>query len=235
MESPRQAVIRRLYSYLVAVIGLAAVAVGIGGTVATLLDLVLQPLAAHPAAWWQDKIALFATLAAVGLPVWLGSWLPIQQEATDPRAQRSLVRRMYLFVVFGATVLTLLISGVYALYQVVRLTLGEAWTSGQTTDTLSALSALLVAGLLLAYHFSLLQTGSGAPEAQPAALYTARIFARSADTAQLDASCRDLLTHAPVGVELQIQNIAPGDEPAERVGGLDPESGALDVPPIRVA
>jgi Domain of unknown function (DUF5671) len=167
-EAPRQATIRWFYSYLVAIIGLTALAIGIAGTFATLLDLAFQPLATRPAGWWEDHISLFATLAAVGLPIWLAFWFPIQREMSDAAARRTVVRRIYLFVVFGATVLTLLVAGVFALYQLVRVALGEAWTAGQTTDTLSALSALLVAGLLLVYHLSLLRAQGQISEATTA-------------------------------------------------------------------
>jgi hypothetical protein len=226
-------VIRWFYSYLVAVIGLAALAVGIGGTIATLLDLAIQPLAARPTAWWQDHISLFATLAAVGLPVWLAFWLPIQEEATHLAARRSVVRRIYLFLIFGATVLTLLISGVFALYQVVRLTLGEAWTSGQTTDTLSALSALFVAALLLVYHLGLLRAESGAPEAQSEAPHLISITARSADAAQLQAYRRELLANAPLGIDLQIEGSLAARRASPESGGALAQASPVRMPPPR--
>jgi hypothetical protein len=206
-EAPRQAVIRWFYSYLVAVIGLAAVAIGFAGTMTTLLDLVIQPFAARPVGWWQDQISLFATLAVVGLPIWLAYWLPLQQETAELAARRSIVRRIYLFLVFGATVLTMLISGVFALYQVVRLALGEAWTSGQTTGTLFALSALFVATLLLVYHLGLLREEPQAGKTEPAAVYTLSVTARSQDLAQLEAFHRAVVSHAAPGLDLEIDGL----------------------------
>jgi hypothetical protein len=226
-EAPRQAVIRWFYSYLVAVIGLAAVAIGFAGTMTTLLDLVIQPFAARPVGWWQDQISLFATLAVVGLPIWLAYWLPLQQETAELAARRSIVRRIYLFLVFGATVLTMLISGVFALYQVVRLALGEAWTSGQTTGTLFALSALFVATLLLVYHLGLLREEPQAGKTEPAAVYTLSVTARSQDVAQLEAFRRAVLSHATAGLELEVDGLrrphgapvgdgSPAGEPEQR-------------------
>ncbi len=233
-EAPRQALIRRFYGYLVALIGVAAVGIGIAGTIATVLDLAIQPLASRPTAWWQDHIAVFATLAAVGLPIWLAFWLPIQQEARALPAQRSVVRRIYLFLVFGATVLTMLVSGVFALYQLVRLALGEGWTAGQTTDTLSAVSALLVAGLLLVYHLRLLSAGGGAADAQPE-VYRLRIVARSANAAQLEAYGRDVLAHVPSGVELQIDRVLSDRDDGKPVSEQAPELRMEDARPTRVA
>jgi hypothetical protein len=222
-EAPRQSNIRWFYSYLVAAIGLVAVAIGIAGTIATLLDLAIQPMAARPLGWWQDQLSVFATLAVVGLPVWLAYWLPLQREAAEPAARRSIVRRIFLFLVFGATVLTLLFSGVFALYQVVRLGLGEAWTSGQTTGTLSALSALCVAALLLVYHLGLLRTETGARQAPSAITYTLSVTARSRDPAQLEVFRRVMLARVPPVVELEVDGLMVG--PVDKRGWESPSDG----------
>jgi Domain of unknown function (DUF5671) len=234
-EAQRQSIIRWFYSYLVAVIGLAAVAIGLAGTTATLLDLAIQPLAAHPLGWWQDQISLFATLAAIGLPIWLAYWLPLQREAADLTARRSVVRRIYVFLVFGAMVLTLLFSGVVTLYQVVRLALGETWTSGQTTDTVIALSALAVAALLLVYHLGLLRAEPGEREVPPAAIHTLAITARSADTAQLVAFRRAVLAQAAPGLELEVEGLGPGRPSGESEGPGATASRRADMASAHVA
>jgi hypothetical protein len=161
-EPRRQAAIRWLYGYLVALVGLVVLAVGLGGTLSTLLDLLVQPAAVRPTRWWEERISLFATLVAVGLPVWVVYWGRLQREASDPLARESLVRRIYLFLVFGVAVLTLLGSGAFTLYQVIRLLLGEPWSAGGTSELVGAASAAAVAGLFLVYHLRVFRAGAGA-------------------------------------------------------------------------
>lgn len=161
-EQRSQATIRLLYEYLVALVALVALAFGLGGTLATLIDLAVQPGLTRQPNWWQERISLFATLAAVGLPLWMTYWTRLEREALEPPVRGSIVRRIYLLAVFAATVLTLLSSGVFALYQLLRLGLGESWSAGQTTDLLIAASAALTAGLLLAYHLTILRRDAAA-------------------------------------------------------------------------
>ena len=57
----------------------------------------------------------------------------------------------------GVAVLTLLGSGAYTLYQILRVALGERWTASDTSDLIDAASAAVVAGLMLAYHLRVFQ------------------------------------------------------------------------------
>jgi hypothetical protein len=156
-ERHRQASIRWIYGYLVAVVGAVTFASGLGGTLGTLLDLLVRPGVPHSEHWWQERISLFATLMVVGLPVWLLPWMRLQREVVASVARRSLARRIYLFLVLGVTVLTLLGTGAYTLYQVLRVALGETWTASNTSDLLEAASAAAVAGLMLGYHLRVFQ------------------------------------------------------------------------------
>jgi hypothetical protein len=215
VEAPRQAFIRWLYGYLVAAVGLATFAIGVAGTAATLLDMLGQPFVVRPTAWWQDRVSVSVTLVAVGLPVWLAYWLPLQRDARDMLARHSLPRRIYLFLVFGATVVTLLVTGVVCTYQLVRLVLGEAWTTGQTTDTLQALSAFVVAAALLAYHLRALprEAESAAPGTQQ---YGVTLHFESHDPFELEAYLRQVREMAPPGIRLTSSPVAlSGERPLE--------------------
>src|SRR6185436_2866590 len=101
--------------------------------------------------WWAERISLFATLVAVGLPLWAAYWGRLQREALEPLAREALVRRIYLFLVFALAVLTLLGSGAFAVYQLLRLTLGDTWTASATSELITAASASAVAALFLTY------------------------------------------------------------------------------------
>jgi hypothetical protein len=203
-EPARQAAIRWLYGYLASLVGVVTFAFGIGGTAATVLDLIVQPDALRPTFWAEERISLFATLALVGLPLWSATWGRLQREAATPLARASLVRRVYLLLVFALAVLTLLTSGVYALYEVMRAALGESWSAGQITDVLSAASAAAVAGLLLLYHVQALQRDAG-QAAQPADMGPpayAAVLLRATDRTALAAADRRLAGIDGLGVEL---------------------------------
>jgi hypothetical protein len=156
-ERRRQATIRWVYGYIVAYVGAATFGTGLVGTLATALELLAQPGVTHGEHWWEERLALFATMIAVGLPVWLLPWLRLQREVGAAEARRSLARRIYLFLALGATVLTLLGSGAFTLYQLLRVALGERWSGSETSDLIDAGSAALVAALLLAYHLRVFQ------------------------------------------------------------------------------
>lgn len=223
-EHARQAGIRRIYGYLVAIIGLGTFAFGLGGTLNTVLELVLRPGEIRPEDWWADRFSLFATLIAVGLPIWLTFWLRLQREVNSTDARRSLARRIYLFLVFGLSVLALLGSGVFTLYQLLRVVLGDRWTGAQTGDLLEAASVAAVAGLLLAYHLRIFRSdAASAPMAAtaPSSLEPVRpaaesgdsvasapdkesvLIVRAHDPAALDALERELHARATAGLDVR--------------------------------
>lgn len=156
-ERQRQATIRWIYGYIVALVGAATFASGLGGTIATVLDLLVEPGMTRGEHWWEERLALVVTMIVVGLPVWLVPWLRLQREVGVTIARRSLARRVYLFLALGATVLTLLGSGAYTLYQFLRVALGERWTGSDTSSLIDAGSAAIVAALFLAYHLRVFQ------------------------------------------------------------------------------
>jgi hypothetical protein len=156
-ERGRQATIRWIYSYLVALVGAITLSIGAAGTLATILDLIFRPGVTRGEDWWEERLSLFATLIVVGLPVWLIPWARLQREVVAAVARRSLARRIYLFLVLGVAVLTLLGSGAFTLYQLLRVALGERWTGSTTSDLIDAASAAAVAGLMLAYHLRVFQ------------------------------------------------------------------------------
>jgi hypothetical protein len=215
VERGRQATIRWIYEYLVALVGGITFAIGLIGTISTLLDLLVQPDPARPTDWWQDRISLFATLIVVGLPFWLLFWGRLQREAADPFARQSIARRVYLFIAFGLTVLTLLGSTAFVLYQLISLALGDRWAAGQTGELLTAASSAAVAGLLLAYHLRVFRrdiTLSATAPPEPADGHepqpsVALAVLRSTSPELLDQFRHDLAARAPDGVEVELLEV----------------------------
>jgi hypothetical protein len=205
-ERGQQAAIRWLYQHLVALVGVAIASFGLARLLATALDLALQPAAVRPTTWGADQFSLAVTLLAVGLPLWLASWMPLQREAgADPAARRSPVRRVYLFLVFGLAVLTLLGSGVFALYQVLRLLLGEAWTTRQASETITAGSLALVAALQLAYHGRAARGDIAEPAPAEAAEAPVTLLALvQAPSAEAARAARGRLARLPAGATADV-------------------------------
>ena len=93
-EAPRQAGIRRLYTYVIALVALGVLTSGVAGLLWTLCDVLFAPGAAT-GDFWRERVALFATLVIVGLPVWLLHWRP---SAGSVDEARSLARRLYVYL-----------------------------------------------------------------------------------------------------------------------------------------
>jgi hypothetical protein len=162
-EPPRQAGVRRLYSYLVALIALAVWASGLAGLLWALGDT-LSGLAASNDSALRERIALFVTLVAVGLPVWLLHW---QAKPRQPDETRSLARRLYVYLTVIAATLTLVGSAAAALYRLLSLALGGPFSPDLLTDLAHALALAVVAAAVAAYHWRALR--SDAPHAHSVA------------------------------------------------------------------
>jgi hypothetical protein len=155
-ELPRQAGVRRLYAYLVSLIALALLATGAGGLLWTLADALTNAgRAVNRPDWWREQVSLYATLVAVGLPVWLLHWGPVASargRAWTEDEPRSLARRLYLYVALLAGVLILLGSGAVAARQVLDLLLGAAATGSAVTNLARALAVATVSAVVVFYH-----------------------------------------------------------------------------------
>lgn len=127
-ESPSQAGVRRLYTYLVAAIGLAAALLGLGGLVSVLILSLEQ---SGIGAGLRRQLAWSAAALIAGLPVWGWPWRGVQVRASTKGvvgdAERSsLARKVFLYFFLLAATLVVLGSAVYLLSQILGMLLGEA-------------------------------------------------------------------------------------------------------------
>lgn len=101
--------VARLYDHLEAGVGLVAGTLGLG----LLLGALLHKVMPAPEDWDRDiaeVMALALTFLLAGFPVWGRAWSRIQGHAGTPAEESSAVRRIYLFTIFGATALGVLVS-----------------------------------------------------------------------------------------------------------------------------
>ena len=145
----------RTYNYLAAGVGLVAGAAGATIAVAAAIQ-VLVPGALAVEAGGRNMVATALTLLAVGLPVWWAFWHRVQRRATAgvEGERTSPSRRVYLFLLFGATGLTAVVSLSVILFVVFRDLLESALTVTVLHDLRIAIGLVLTAGGLSAYHWA---------------------------------------------------------------------------------
>jgi len=158
-DNPRRAALRRLYNYILALFGLGATVYGMNLLLSFLLQAALGSLA--PPESLRGQLANAIAGLAVGLPLWLLTWRPMQGEAAQrgdagDHARRSLIRKAYLYLVlFLGVVLSMTALG-RMIYVLLSGLLGE-----RPPDLLlQSLTLLLTAALLLlwtVYHLRALR------------------------------------------------------------------------------
>jgi hypothetical protein len=163
-EAPRPAGIRRLYTYLVTLVSLVVLAIGVAGLLWTLGDVVLLALAVTTGDAWREQVALYATFAIVGLPVWLLHWRP---SPTSPAEARSLARRLYGYLSLIGAMLALVGSAAAVLYKLLGLALGGTFSVGLGADLLHALAIASVAAVVAAYHWRVVRADVRVGQADP--------------------------------------------------------------------
>lgn len=161
-EAPRQAEIRRFYTYLVALVALVLWSVGLAGLLWSLADAILGALAVTAGEGWRGTIALHATLIAVGLPVWLAHWRP-----RAPEEAHALPRRLYGYVVMTLAMLAVLGSAAAAVYRLLELALGAFDATAATADLAHALAVFVVGAAVARYHWRVVRRDAAAAQSAP--------------------------------------------------------------------
>ena len=153
-DEHHRAGLKRLYLYILSLIGLIATFIGLVMLVSMVIDLIARDVI------WGDsaRSGLTASLAtlAVGLPLWLASWRPMQAEAlaaneAGAHARRSLVRKVYLYFVLFGSVIGGMVSAVIFIYQILQAIFGEV-PSDFVANLLDVFQVLVLFVLVLLYH-----------------------------------------------------------------------------------
>lgn len=167
-DAPRRAGLKRIYLYILSLIGLVATFVGL----ALLLSFVINLLTTN--AIWGDDLrstlsGAIATLLA-GLPLWVFAWRPMQVEAfasgdAGDHARRSLVRRAYLYLVIFSTVIGGMLSAIFLVYTVLFGILDHR-SENFAQEVWNGIQLLSLFGAFLIYHWTALrQDGDHAADA----------------------------------------------------------------------
>jgi hypothetical protein len=151
---------RRVYFYLVSAVGLVTLGVGLVMLLAVFFGLIGP--AAGPSLrgdLWRNPFVLSLTLLLVGAPIWFIFWRSIQRQVvTDEATERgALSRRVFIYAVFGASILLTLVNLSIVLFNVFDAMLGGRSTTALLWDSRWSLAIVITAGLVSAYYWSVLQ------------------------------------------------------------------------------
>lgn len=145
--------VHRVYDYLLSGAGLAVAA----GGLATLITVALDALGSRPVVESTGSVSAVAiTLLLIGVPIWWRHWSTIRRHrAAEPQDEvASITRRVYLFVLFGATSLVAVISLIVLVFIVVEDLL-DGSLGGATVNSISVpVSLILTASAIAWYHFA---------------------------------------------------------------------------------
>jgi hypothetical protein len=205
-EPAGQAWIRQLYGYLVAAIGLGAFLAGLAGEISVLIRALsgVQVIRGVP-----EEVARFTALILVGLPLWMLPWRRLQLAATAPgptgdEESQSVIRKLYLYFYLLLATLTVLGSGVYIVFRLVSLALGERPPGNLLADLGQAIAYSLIAVGVWLYHGALLRAdGRRAREAETRRWTSLRVAVLDAGDGRLGRALLDELRHELPGLDLR--------------------------------
>ena len=148
---------RRAYAYIVAALGLGALAVGVGVVVTNAVAIFVdsaRDVVAGPD-FWRNRVVLFITLAAVGVPAWGYYWrsaqLRVQEEGAEERA--SLARRIFIFGVLTVGALALLGSVSFLLFVFLRDALEGELALTSLRDAKNGIGVAAAVAVFLPYYW----------------------------------------------------------------------------------
>ncbi len=216
-DSRLAANLKRLYYYILSLIGLVTTFLGAVGLLSFSIDHLFSSGQIGNVA--TERLANALAMLAVGLPLWLLTWRPMQAEAllaaeSGEQARRAVIRKAYLYLVLFASVIGGMASAVGLFYLLIRAALGTQDVNFVRT-LLDALQLLVLFAALLAYHLACLRTdgrrSAGMIEAQQSGF---RVVAFSTDDAAFGESIRVAFQKHAARLPLDIHAMQEG-VPAE--------------------
>lgn len=201
-DDATRATIRRLSTYVVALVGLVAASIGLAYVLGIVLDFLLggtRTTLVHGADWWREQVSIFAPYALFGAAVWVWPWYRAEASLTiDPRVERQATsRRVYLYVVLASTVVAILGGLAYAIYRILAVILDVIPSDRLISDISISVGILLVAGALFAYHGTVLRQDMAARPEEAEKEETLPLVISGPAGADFNAVLAELRRHLP--------------------------------------
>lgn len=160
-ESFRWSSFRRIFYYLLALLGLGLTFAGLQTSLSVLLNILIGETFVGNQYFHTNLSSGLANLI-VGFLLWISAWRPLAAEAAEKGergdlARRSLFRRTYLYLIIFAGVIGLMISGGNLFYQLVSKGL-VASTRNLRLEILEMLDLLVMFSILVAYHWQVVRS-----------------------------------------------------------------------------
>jgi hypothetical protein len=157
----RQAGMKRLYNYILALIGLVTAFVGTALLFNFIIDTLTVPDILLSSYRRNDLANALASLIA-GLPLWLIMWRPMQADALVPgemgdHARRSVVRKAYLYLILFGAVIGGMASAVALVYQLLKVVLIGETERNFINTLLNTIQLLFLFSVVLVYHLNTLR------------------------------------------------------------------------------
>jgi len=150
---------RRVHSYLMSFIGLGTLIAGLIILFGILLEVPLRAgsMVVTPG-WWRNQLSVCLALLVVATPIWLYYWNRVLQMAAEGVAERrARSRRIFLYVVLGAAIVTLAADLVNIVYQLLNGILQGTFGADVLRHSKWSLQTLIVAVPVLMYHWQILR------------------------------------------------------------------------------
>jgi len=158
----RQAGMKRIYNYILALIGLVVSFIGVTMLLSFIIDMTTSKSFLMGDAS-RSSIATAISLLIVGLPLWLTTWRAMQAEALaenemGDHARRSILRKTYLYLALFASVIGGMASAVGLVFQIIRFILTGDADSNFVNQLLNTIQLLFLFVVVLIYHLNVLRT-----------------------------------------------------------------------------
>jgi hypothetical protein len=157
-DTPRRTGMRRLYFYILSALGLTVAFLGLAKLVSFIVNRLFS--AGLGEAHLMGILSAALALLAVGMPLWLVAWRPMQAESlgegdAGDHARRSITRRIYLYLALFAGVIGGMVTAVMIFNNLLRFLFGAS-TAG-LGDILNLVGLLVLFIGLGLYHGLLLR------------------------------------------------------------------------------
>ena len=157
-DTPRRTGMRRLYFYILSTLGVTVAFLGLAKLVSFLVHSLFP--AGMGDTYLLDILSSALALLAVGIPLWLVAWRPMQAESfaesdAGDHARRSITRRIYLYLALFAGVIGGMVTAVMIFNNLLRSLFGAV--AAGSADTLNLLGLLVLFIGLGLYHGLLLR------------------------------------------------------------------------------
>ncbi len=196
--------VTRLLLYLSTFAGLLLAVLGTGGLVGLLMRTLVAAATNTTLGTWRGELAFAVSLSSVGGAAWLALWQEVALRTLhQPEAERmSLSRRVYLYGTLGLSVLALLGTAGFVVYQMISWLFGLVPLASALNDAAPVFGFTLVVVVVLVSHAAMLMRDARAFTARPM-MQTVQLVLRLPPESDVDRVVQELADHLPPGAALE--------------------------------